>query len=561
MLANLLRWVRRPSSLYAAVLAIIIVSITLLMSLYSQQSSRENEAPISQDPPALEHNYHYRTPQFFEKLDARSQGAIQEYFRQRIRAQFDVPSSCVYNCSSVPRVFFKLPEGTSCQANNYCKYRGLRSFHYDPNEYLRFAKQSKVSCKRAGYATCNFPRKNDCDDHGWREWVVNYVQGHRVNLTTRFFAAQYLPGRPFMINNIFETDERPNRVKVVSFFLPTTKVADGCNTLYCFYEYPSGKIERHEAIPGDMSFTYCKPPQLNESRALLRLSYDHQIISHPFLYSIDQTAKSLPHVFLSLCAIVKREGKNLKEWMAFHFMMGYDRIILYDNNEEGEIDEAMERYLKKFPEKIIRYRWPFLHAQTEQSTDCVLRFGSTSTWMTFIDVDEFLVPSAPHKSIRELLKKKYKNDPILQATWTVFGPCGNEPMKEGELTMERCKNIYPYPFPLHKATFQPRLAAGMQAIGPHFPRLKADVGVKLRSTYRLVNEDMRTYHYRFKTLPEFLERRMGSAADRIITQDINSLMQDWNFGVSKSYNISDKENQMLRFIPKLKKEVLKYRLP
>lgn len=38
---------------------------------------------------------------------------------------------------------------------------------------------------------------------------------------------------------------------------------------------------------------------------------------------------------LILCAIAKCENKYIMEWIGYHFRLGFDKIVIYDNNDEN----------------------------------------------------------------------------------------------------------------------------------------------------------------------------------------------------------------------------------
>jgi hypothetical protein len=40
-----------------------------------------------------------------------------------------------------------------------------------------------------------------------------------------------------------------------------------------------------------------------------------------------------------LCAIVKNENKYLKDWITYHYKLGFDKIVLCDNNDTEYIQE------------------------------------------------------------------------------------------------------------------------------------------------------------------------------------------------------------------------------
>ncbi len=144
----------------------------------------------------------------------------------------------------------------------------------------------------------------------------------------------------------------------------------------------------------------------------------------------------------------------------------------------------------------------------------------------------------------------------IHVTWLTFGPCGEEERKRGQLMMDLChfttKPSSDYP----KSIFKAGLTAGMQNYGPHFIRLKRDLGKNIMSR-NSVTKYLRNYHYRYRTHPEFIQRRKGPRAGRALTWSLSELEQEWKDGIKYSERLSDEDNWMLRFRDELKKRTEK----
>eukprot|EP00002_Diphylleia_rotans_P003594 TRINITY_DN12493_c0_g1_i1.p1 TRINITY_DN12493_c0_g1~~TRINITY_DN12493_c0_g1_i1.p1 ORF type:complete len:550 (+),score=100.52 TRINITY_DN12493_c0_g1_i1:39-1688(+) len=473
-------------------------------------------------------------------------------FAERVSILYEKPTSCVKHCTERSAFLIHLPPSVKCSSGSPCVYTSQWPLHRDIAIFDRDTFKTRGFCLSEHEMACPPPTAMDCEEHGWSEWVLK-AHIYDYAFKTRFYNLQIQLERPFTIKSIFQADD-PNYIQIVTFFTPNIIQPDNCNMLYCFYEYSSGEIERYPAKPGDMSFTFCPKPIRGESIPNIRLSYDHVIFSEPHPYVIEAPAQ-LDSVFLTLCANVKKEGKNILEWIEFHLLMGYDRIVLYDNNGPDTPDLLMDRILELYPDKIVRIQWNHRHAQTEACTDCILRFGPSTKWMSIFDVDEFTVPTIRHSNIAGILKAKYENDPILHATWVTFGSCGQKAKREGELTIEQCRNLTKSFFVLPKSTFQPKYVAGVQTYGPHFPRLKEDIGVRPRSKNITVDADFLTYHYRFRSWEEFVERRKGDTAARISKWTDSQLAKEWKRSMHFTRPLPDSQNLVLRFANEVKRRM------
>lgn len=123
---------------------------------------------------------------------------------------------------------------------------------------------------------------------------------------------------------------------------------------------------------------------------------------------------------------------RLREWIAFHQMVGFDHIYIYDNTQvDDEIDDTAELPLKKQADlfesvtyirwnatvcnnNFIGGRWPGERSsQYAAEASCRERFGPTTQWMAFFDIDEYLVPMGSNGTWKPLLDAKKVNSPVL----------------------------------------------------------------------------------------------------------------------------------------------------
>ncbi len=96
--------------------------------------------------------------------------------------------------------------------------------------------------------------------------------------------------------------------------------------------------------------------------------------------------------YLSICAIYRWEGPYLREWVAFHKLMGVERFFLYDNGSDDEHREALAPYVGEGTVELTE--WPLFPAQVQAYTECIERHREDSRWIAFIDIDEFLFSPA-----------------------------------------------------------------------------------------------------------------------------------------------------------------------
>eukprot|EP00002_Diphylleia_rotans_P005335 TRINITY_DN14469_c0_g1_i1.p1 TRINITY_DN14469_c0_g1~~TRINITY_DN14469_c0_g1_i1.p1 ORF type:complete len:620 (+),score=122.20 TRINITY_DN14469_c0_g1_i1:196-1860(+) len=431
--------------------------------------------------------------------------------------------------------------------------------------------------------TCQMPFQTDCIGHAWNEWSLELMNSKQSINRTHFYHTFIPPERPFLISSIYPIPHHysnhswvnPSHIQIVTFYAPNIFLPSSvgyqtkCNQMHCLYQHlinaQNTTDEREEweiyaADVGDVSLVICPKPQRYTEHTFLRLMYDFDTLSHPIRYVLDSTPltidRLLPRVFLSACAIVKGEGATLHEWIEYHLLVGYERIILYDNNQKP--DPVMNRLVRRYSSLLVVRPWPQRHSQTEAYTDCIIRFSETTEWMSLLDADEFIVPALGFSSIPEILRlPQISANSYLHANWLTFGPCSNTsllPFRK-TLIMERCTNTTKPSSPNPKPTFKIKDVAAMQGYGPHYVKLRSDLNIVQRSAALNVSNYFAIYHYRYRTWAEYVSRRIGDIAGLTDSWTPEKLDYDWAQGMLYSKPLHPSNNHILRFVPELKKRL------
>ena len=120
--------------------------------------------------------------------------------------------------------------------------------------------------------------------------------------------------------------------------------------------------------------------------------------------------------YLSVCAIVKNEAPYIKEWIHYHTKLGVERFYIYENYSDDTTLKVLNNLVElDYPIEINQVAG--CPAQFTAYQLCLEKHRHNSRWITFIDVDEFIVPRYP---FRELLKE-YEGYPALAMHWRLFG--------------------------------------------------------------------------------------------------------------------------------------------
>jgi len=118
---------------------------------------------------------------------------------------------------------------------------------------------------------------------------------------------------------------------------------------------------------------------------------------------------------------VKDENDYLDEWIDYHLGIGFDHIVIYDN--ESKVPVKKRKHTTVIPEHRIFEG----SAEDNCHNDTVRNFESN--WIARIDIDEFIVLKQ-HNNINDLLEP-YKDYGGLGINWRVFGTSGHVEKTEG----------------------------------------------------------------------------------------------------------------------------------
>lgn len=148
-----------------------------------------------------------------------------------------------------------------------------------------------------------------------------------------------------------------------------------------------------------------------------------------------------------ICSPVKCENLYLREWVQYHKNLGFNKIVLYDNNDEnGEhLEENIYDYIKSGFIDIYDYRGKHEITNTIYK-DCYLKYGNEYDWIFYFDIDEFFTinPNTKCKTINELMFNPiYNYFDMMRINCIIFGD-NNLIHYESKPVLERF--IYPINF-------------------------------------------------------------------------------------------------------------------
>jgi hypothetical protein len=219
---------------------------------------------------------------------------------------------------------------------------------------------------------------------------------------------------------------------------------------------------------------------------------------------------------LAIVVIAKNEQDYIKEWVAFHKVMGFDKIILYDNDSTDNMVNEIKPFINDG--YVIYNKISGVNQQLNAYNDALKRYSSLFRYMAFIDCDEFLLPVDNRDTVLSVVEKAMKKNRRaggICVNWVMFGSSGYETKPEG-LLIENF--IYRSRVPgkgtgCIKTICNPDLVVGFDH--PHYPIYKTGIygitpeGKRSSGWQNPINEyfGLRINHYFIKSKAQWIERR------------------------------------------------------
>ena len=151
---------------------------------------------------------------------------------------------------------------------------------------------------------------------------------------------------------------------------------------------------------------------------------------------------------VALCGILRNERPYLAEWIAYHKVLGFETIILYDNgSRDGSADVLAALAACS---EITHIDWPDRLGLLPQSSAYLDALGrGTSEWLAFLDLDEFLILHQD-ADVRNFLRRFPSEVSAVAINWRIYGSSNRRRYEPG-LVIERftrCSQLS-HPINLH----------------------------------------------------------------------------------------------------------------
>lgn len=137
---------------------------------------------------------------------------------------------------------------------------------------------------------------------------------------------------------------------------------------------------------------------------------------------------------ITLFSSLKNEGPFIVEWVAYHRVIGFERIVIASNDCEDHSDMVLaaldhEGLIEHRPNTLSGSAPAQMQAEAKARRDGVFRDGDHVMWL---DLDEFLVPPRDLPSVPDLVREMDRlGATSLSLNWRIMGDSGHTGLPNG----------------------------------------------------------------------------------------------------------------------------------
>lgn len=128
----------------------------------------------------------------------------------------------------------------------------------------------------------------------------------------------------------------------------------------------------------------------------------------------------------AVCAIAKNENNYIEEWIRHYLKLGFDKIVLYDNNDlDGErLEDRIGDYIGAGSVDLIDARGKKSY-QLEAFNRCYHDYADRVDWILFVDIDEFLTLES-ESNIQDFIERNNADGRynVLAFRWRLYNDNG-----------------------------------------------------------------------------------------------------------------------------------------
>lgn len=194
------------------------------------------------------------------------------------------------------------------------------------------------------------------------------------------------------------------------------------------------KYEKSEGVDLQKLVDAC-PVQLKNLKGLdLTKKVEKKVLAAP-------APKQIKSEKVLLGCIVKMENNYLEEWIKHYQNLGFDKIVIYDNNESsGQYSESVMD-LEIVQEGVKNGKIDVINVPDETKiqcrcyTDCYKKYGDDYKWLAFFDIDEYLMLEKCNDIHEYLNQKEFNTAQIIHINWKIYDDNGLITVKDGDYSL------------------------------------------------------------------------------------------------------------------------------
>lgn len=112
---------------------------------------------------------------------------------------------------------------------------------------------------------------------------------------------------------------------------------------------------------------------------------------------------------VALVCIAKMEDYYLEEWLGYNHKLGFDKIILYQNDWRTDIEKPyLQKEIRDGENLQVSVYNNFLDHNTEYD------------WVGFFDCDEYLVLKK-HENVKDFIREYRQQTNVIAINWLIYG--------------------------------------------------------------------------------------------------------------------------------------------
>lgn len=217
---------------------------------------------------------------------------------------------------------------------------------------------------------------------------------------------------------------------------------------------------------------------------------------------------------VAIIAIAKNEELYINEWINYHLNLGFDNIIICDNDDELILPSVINN------DRVIIEDYTKIEAvQPKAYTDMFIKYRKDFDWFLFIDVDEFLFLEK-HRNVKDFISEFQDNVDVIRLNWKHYTDSERLDVIDGDYkvlgrfptSIHTDLDFYTKPFMRTKINVEDK-DIHIRAHGFYFDGLNAvdAIGHKCNSIYEriknVIYENAWINHYRTKTIGEYIRQK------------------------------------------------------